>query len=223
MPEVRLVGPEGEQVGIVRIEDALRLAVEADLDLVEVAPKAKPPVAKLMDFGKWKYEAAVKARQSRRNQATTQLKEVRFRLKIEDHDYQTKISQAQRFLKSGDKVKAMIQFRGREQQRPELGVQLLERFADDVGEFGEVESKPRQDGRNMVMVVGPVRGAQASRGKGGAHKPREGGGSRRDRRAAAAREEQQVETNNSIADAMPEELKQQATEASDGPKPGPKE
>jgi len=223
VPEVRLVGPEGEQVGIVRIEDALRLAVEADLDLVEVAPKAKPPVAKLMDFGKWKYEAAVKARQSRRNQATTQLKEVRFRLKIEDHDYQTKISQAQRFLKSGDKVKAMIQFRGREQQRPELGVQLLERFADDVGEFGEVESKPRQDGRNMVMVVGPVRGAQASRGKGGAHKPREGGGSRRDRRAAAAREEQQVETNNSIADAMPEELKQQATEASDGPKPGPKE
>lgn len=223
MPEVRLVGPEGEQVGIVRIEDALRLAVEADLDLVEVAPKAKPPVAKLMDFGKWKYEAAVKARQSRRNQATTQLKEVRFRLKIEDHDYQTKISQAQRFLKSGDKVKAMIQFRGREQQRPELGVQLLDRFADDVGEFGEVESKPRQDGRNMVMVVGPLRGAQASRGKGGAHKPREGGGSRRDRRAAAAREEQHVETNNSIADAMPEELKQQATEASDGPKPGPKE
>src|SRR5690625_1702398 len=136
--EVRLVGREGEQVGIVRIEDALRLAVEADLDLVEVAPKAKPPVAKLMDVGKWKYEAAVKARQSRRNQATTQLKEVRFRLKIEDHDYQTKISQAQRFLKSGDKVKAMIQFRGREQQRPELGVQMLERLADEVGEFSEV-------------------------------------------------------------------------------------
>src|SRR5699024_9244589 len=124
VPEVRLVGPEGEQVGIVRIEDALRLAVEADLDLVEVAPKAKPPVAKWMDFGKWKYEAALKARQSRRNQATSQLKEVRCRLKIEDHDYQTKVSQAQKFLKSGDKVKAMIQFRGREQQRPEFGVQL---------------------------------------------------------------------------------------------------
>ncbi|OAV59605.1 translation initiation factor IF-3 [Enteractinococcus helveticum] len=226
MPEVRLVGPEGEQVGIVRIEDALRLAVEADLDLVEVAPKAKPPVAKLMDFGKWKYEAAVKARQSRRNQATTQLKEVRFRLKIEDHDYQTKVSQAQKFLKAGDKVKAMIQFRGREQQRPELGVQLLERFADDVAEFGEVESKPRQDGRNMVMVVGPLRGAQATRGKGGAHKPRQGGGSRRDRAAAAAREAreeeaQQAEPKNSIADAMPEELKQQASQANDGPKPGP--
>lgn len=225
MPEVRLVGPEGEQVGIVRIEDALRLAVEADLDLVEVAPKAKPPVAKLMDFGKWKYEAAVKARQSRKNQATTQLKEVRFRLKIEDHDYQTKISQAQKFLKSGDKVKAMIQFRGREQQRPSLGVELLERFADDVAEFGEVESKPRQDGRNMVMVVGPMRGNQATKGKGGAHKERDGGGSRRDRRAAAARdareaEAQQAEPKNSIADAMPEELKQQASESSDGPKPG---
>ena len=227
VPEVRLVGPEGEQVGIVRIEDALRLAVEADLDLVEVAPKAKPPVAKLMDFGKWKYEAAVKARQSRRNQATTQLKEVRFRLKIEDHDYQTKVSQAQRFLQSGDKVKAMIQFRGREQQRPEFGVQLLERFAEDVAEFGEIESRPRQDGRNMVMVVGPLRGAQASKGKGGAHKPREGGGSRRDRRAAAAQEAreeeaQQAEPKNSVADAMPDELKEQAKAASDGPKPGPR-
>ena len=169
----------------------------------------------------------VKARQSRRNQATTQLKEVRFRLKIEDHDYQTKVSQAQRFLKSGDKVKAMIQFRGREQQRPEFGVQLLERFADDVGEFGEIESKPRQDGRNMVMVVGPVRGAQAAKGNGGAHKPREGGGSRRDRRAAAAREErenqaEQATPKNSVADAMPDELKQQATKPTDGPKPGPR-
>lgn len=227
MPEVRLVGPEGEQVGIVRIEDALRLAVEADLDLVEVAPTAKPPVAKLMDFGKYKYESAVKARQSRRNQATTQLKEVRFRLKIEDHDYQTKIAQAQRFLKSGDKVKAMIQFRGREQQRPEFGVKLLERFAEDVSEFGEVESRPRQDGRNMVMVVGPLRGVQAARGKGGDHKPRQGGGSRRDRQAAAAlqgRQEQaqQAEPKNAVADAMPEELKEQAKKASEGPKPGPK-
>src|SRR5699024_12190787 len=124
-----------------------------------------------MDFGKWKYEAAVKARQSRRNQATTQLKEVRFRLKIEDHDYQTKVSQAQRFLQSGDKVKAMIQFRGREQQRPEFGVQRLERFAEDVAEYGEMGSKPRQDGGNRVMVVGPLRGARACTGQGGAQKP----------------------------------------------------
>ncbi len=98
MPEVRLVGPNGEQVGIVKIDDALRLAAEADLDLVEVAPQAKPPVCKLMDYGKFKYESAVKARESRKNQATTALKEVRFRLKIDDHDYETKVGHARRFL-----------------------------------------------------------------------------------------------------------------------------
>ncbi|WP_218221412.1 translation initiation factor IF-3 [Nesterenkonia sp. Act20] len=157
VPEVRLVGPQGEQVGVVRIEDALRLATESDLDLVEVAPQAKPPVCKLMDFGKYKYEAAVKARESRKNQSTTVLKEVRFRLKIDDHDYNTKVGHARRFLEAGDKVKAMIQFRGREQQRPEMGVRLLQRFSQDVADLGAVESSPRQDGRHMVMVVGPLK------------------------------------------------------------------
>ena len=157
VPEVRLVGPAGEQVGIVRIEDALRLAAEADLDLVEVAPQAKPPVCKLMDFGKYKYEAAVKAREARKNQTNTVLKEIRFRLKIDTHDYETKRGHALRFLGAGDKVKAMIQFRGREQQRPEMGIRLLQRFADDVAEVGVVESSPRIDGRNMVMVVGPLK------------------------------------------------------------------
>jgi translation initiation factor IF-3 len=154
---VRLVGPAGEQVGIVRIEDALRLAAESDLDLVEVAPQAKPPVCKLMDFGKYKYEAAVKAREARKNQTNTVLKEIRFRLKIDTHDYETKRGHALRFLGAGDKVKAMIQFRGREQQRPEMGIRLLQRFADDVAEVGVVESSPRIDGRNMVMVVGPLK------------------------------------------------------------------
>nr|WP_281241685.1 translation initiation factor IF-3 [Arthrobacter subterraneus] len=157
VPEVRLVGPAGEQVGIVRIEDALRLAAESDLDLVEVAPQAKPPVAKLMDFGKYKYEAAVKAREARKNQTNTVLKEIRFRLKIDTHDYETKRGHAIRFLGAGDKVKAMIQFRGREQQRPEMGIRLLQRFAEDVAEVGVVESTPRIDGRNMVMVIGPVK------------------------------------------------------------------
>src|SRR4029453_16005516 len=157
VPEVRLVGPAGEQVGIVRIEDALRLAAEADLDLVEVAPQAKPPVCKLMDFGKYKYEAAAKAREARKNQTNTVLKEIRFRLKIDTHDYETKRGHALRFLGAGDKVKAMIQFRGREQQRPEMGIRLLQRFADDVSEVGVVESSPRIDGRNMVMVVGPLK------------------------------------------------------------------
>jgi translation initiation factor IF-3 len=157
VPEVRLVGPAGEQVGVVAIEVALRLAQEADLDLVEVAPNSRPPVVKIMDYGKFKYETAQKAKEARRNQANTVLKEVRFRLKIDDHDYETKRKRAEGFLKAGDKVKAMILFRGREQSRPDQGVRLLARFAEDIREFGNVESNPTIDGRNMVMVVGPVK------------------------------------------------------------------
>ena len=151
------MGPGGEQVGVVKIEVALRLAQEADLDLVEVAPNSKPPVVKIMDYGKFKYEAAQKAKEARRNQANTILKEVRFRLKIDKHDYETKRKRAEGFLQAGDKVKAMILFRGREQSRPELGVRLLQRFAEDVSEFGSVESTPTIDGRNMVMIIGPLR------------------------------------------------------------------
>jgi len=155
VPEVRLVGPNGEQVGIVRIEQALTLAAEADLDLVEVAPQARPPVCKLMDFGKYKYEADMKAREARRNQTHTVLKEIRLRLKIDPHDYGTKRGHVERFLKAGDKVKVMIMFRGREQSRPEMGERLLQRMAADVSEYGYVESMPMRDGRNMVMVIGP--------------------------------------------------------------------
>ncbi|MBL3681684.1 translation initiation factor IF-3 [Leucobacter aridicollis] len=155
--EVRLVGPSGEQVGVVPIDTALRLAAEADLDLVEVAPNSKPPVAKIMDFGKFKYEAAQKAKEARRNQANTVLKEVRFRLKIDKHDYETKVKRAVGFLEQGDKVKAMILFRGREQSRPEQGVRLLQQFAEHIAEYGTVESNPRIDGRNMVMVIAPLK------------------------------------------------------------------
>jgi translation initiation factor IF-3 len=157
VPEVRLVGPNGEQVGIVRVEDALRLAAEADLDLVEVAPMARPPVAKLMDFGKFKYEAALKAREARKNQVNTVIKEIKLRPKIDPHDYGTKKGHVERFLKAGDKVKVTIMFRGREQSRPELGFRLLQRLAEDINELGYVESSPKQDGRNMVMVIGPTR------------------------------------------------------------------
>ncbi len=157
MPEVRLVGPGGEQVGVVRVEDALRLAEEAGLDLVEVAPNAKPPVAKLMDYGKYKYEAAQKARDARRNQANTQLKEIRLRVKIDDHDFQVKKGHVVRFLEQGDKVKVMIMFRGREQSRPEAGIKLLQRLAEEVQELSTVENAPRLDGRNMTMVLAPVR------------------------------------------------------------------
>ena len=155
--EVRLVGPQGEQVGVVRVDIALRLAQEADLDLVEVSPNSNPPVVKVMDYGKFKYEAAQKAKEARKNQANTILKEVRFRLKIDTHDYETKRKRAESFLKTGDKVKAMILFRGREQSRPEQGVRLLQRFAEDVSEVGVVEFTPMIDGRNMVMIIAPVK------------------------------------------------------------------
>lgn len=140
-----------------RIDDALRLAQESDLDLVEVAPMAKPPVAKLMDYGKFKYEAAVKLREARKNQAHTIIKEMKLRPKIDPHDYETKKGHVVRFLKAGDKVKITIMFRGREQSRPELGLRLLNKLAGDVGEIGFVESSPKQDGRNMLMVLAPLR------------------------------------------------------------------
>jgi len=159
VPEVRLVGPNGEQVGIVAIGEAIRLAQDSDLDLVEVAPMARPPVCKLMDYGKFKYETAQKARESRKNQVLTVIKEMKLRPKIDPHDYQTKKGHVVRFLKAGDKVKITIMFRGREQSRPELGYRLLTRLGEDVAELGFVEAAPKQDGRNMIMVLAPHKNA----------------------------------------------------------------
>lgn len=155
VPEVRLVGPNGETVGIVPTDQALKLAQEADLDLVEIAPQGRPPVCKLMDYGKFKYENAQKARDARRNQTNVIIKEMKLRPKIDQHDYETKKGHVVRFLKAGDKVKITIMFRGREQHRPELGFRLLQKLAEDVEELGFVESSPKQDGRNMIMVLGP--------------------------------------------------------------------
>jgi translation initiation factor IF-3 len=149
------VGPNGETVGIVPTDQALKLAQEADLDLVEIAPQGKPPVCKLMDYGKFKYENAQKAREARRNQTNVIIKEMKLRPKIDAHDYETKKGHVVRFLKAGDKVKITIMFRGREQHRPELGFRLLQRLAEDVTDLGFVESSPTQDGRNMIMVLGP--------------------------------------------------------------------
>ena len=159
VPEVRLVGPNGEQVGIVAIGEAIRLAQDSDLDLVEVAPMARPPVCKLMVYGKFKYETAQKARESRKNQVLTVIKEMKLRPKIDPHDYATKKGHVVRFLKAGDKVKITIMFRGREQSRPELGFRLLQRLGEDVQELGFVESAPKQDGRNMIMVLAPHKNA----------------------------------------------------------------
>lgn len=136
-------------------DQALKLAQEADLDLVEIAPQGKPPVCKLMDYGKFKYENAQKAREARRNQTNVIIKEMKLRPKIDAHDYETKKGHVVRFLRAGDKVKITIMFRGREQHRPELGFRLLQKLAEDVSELGFVESSPKQDGRNMIMVLGP--------------------------------------------------------------------
>ncbi|MCL2785298.1 MAG: translation initiation factor IF-3 [Propionibacteriaceae bacterium] len=155
--EVRLVGPDGEQIGIVRIAEALKLAADVGLDLVEIAPTARPPVAKVMDYGKWRYENAQKARESRRNQTNTVIKEMKLRPKIDSHDYETKKGHIVRFLRGGDKVKITIMFRGREQSRPELGFNLLNKLAEDVASDGIVEYAPKQDGRNMIMVLAPTR------------------------------------------------------------------
>ncbi|MGI8589551.1 MAG: translation initiation factor IF-3 [Nakamurella sp.] len=160
VPEIRLVGAAGEQIGIVTVTEALRMAQEQDLDLVEVAPEARPPVAKLMDYGKFKYESAQKAREARRNQVLTVIKEMKLRPKIDSHDYETKKGHVERFLKAGDKVKVTIMFRGREQSRPELGFRLLQRLSVDVADLGFVESAPKQDGRNMIMVLAPHKTAK---------------------------------------------------------------
>jgi translation initiation factor IF-3 len=149
-------------VGIVPLERALQLAADVDLDLVEVAPMARPPVCKLMDFGKFKYESALKAREARRNQQQTVIKEMKLRPKIDSHDYETKKGHVVRFLKAGDKVKVTIMFRGREQSRPELGFRLLRKLSEEVAELGFVEAAPKQDGRNMIMVLAPHRATKVA-------------------------------------------------------------
>jgi translation initiation factor IF-3 len=173
--------------------DALRLAQEADLDLVEIAPQGKPPVCKLMDYGKFKYENAQKAREARRNQTNVIIKEMKLRPKIDSHDYETKKGHVVRFLKAGDKVKITIMFRGREQHRPELGFRLLQKLAEDVAELGFVESSPKQDGRNMVMVLGPNKkkadakvDQQAAKENKAAEREAEEAAERAERAAAAA-------------------------------------
>jgi len=139
----------------VPLERALQLAGDVDLDLVEVAPMARPPVCKLMDFGKFKYESDIKAREARRNQQQTVIKEMKLRPKIDPHDYETKKGHVERFLRAGDKVRVTIMFRGREQSRPELGFRLLRRLSEDVEDLGFVEAAPKQDGRNMIMIMAP--------------------------------------------------------------------
>jgi translation initiation factor IF-3 len=153
--EVRLVGPDGSQVGIVRLQDALRIARELDLDLVEVAPQAKPPVCRLLDYGKYRYELGLKAKEAKRKQGQVVVKEMKMRPKIDRHDYGTKKGHIERFLGQGNKVKTTIMFRGREMAHPELGQKILERLAQDLEPIAHVEVPPKLDGRNMTMVFAP--------------------------------------------------------------------
>lgn len=154
---VRLIGPDGERVGIVGVPEALNYAERLNLDLVEVAPMANPPVCKVMDYGKYRYEQEQKAKEARKRQTTISIKEIKLRPKIDDHDFDTKKGHVERFLKKGDKVKLTIMFRGRELVHPHLGEKLLRRIAEDLAEIGEVESEPNLDGRNMVMMLAPKR------------------------------------------------------------------
>jgi translation initiation factor IF-3 len=155
--EVRLVGADGEQIGVKPLPEALHIAREHDLDLVEVAPNANPPVCKIMDFGKFKYEQDVRRKESRRKTTNVVIKEMKFRPKIDEHDYTTKTKHVERFLNEGSKVKITIMFRGREMAHPELGKKILDRIAEQVKDVGNVEASPRVDGRNMLMVLAPVK------------------------------------------------------------------
>jgi len=159
VPRVRLVGEDGEQIGIKDTKEALEYAYSKNLDLVEVAKEADPPVARVMDFGKWRYEQEQRAKQARKHQSTINIKEIKLRPKIGDHDYETKKGHVVRFLNQRAKVKVTIMFRGRENLHPERGRMLLDRLAEDVKELGLVEQQPTIDGRNMVMVLGPTKNA----------------------------------------------------------------
>jgi translation initiation factor IF-3 len=154
-PKIRVIDTDGAQLGIITPQEALRLAEEKELDLVLVSDKADPPVCRIMDYGKYKFELDKKAREQRKKQHTADVKEVKMRYKIEDHDYQVRVNQAVRFLKDGDKVKATITFRGREIQHSDLAEDLLKRMATDLEEVAEVQQAPKREGRNMMMLLSP--------------------------------------------------------------------
>lgn len=151
-----MVAPDGEQIGVKKLNEALWLAEQLELDLVEVAPGAKPPVCRLMDYGRYKYEQSVKEREARKKQTRTQIKELRMRVRIGEHDYEITRRKAREFLQDHDKVKVTIRFRGRERERPDFGRELMERLADEVSDYGTVEQPPKLEGGSMTMVLAPL-------------------------------------------------------------------
>ena len=185
VPEVRLIDDEGNQVGVMATPDALVFAQERELDLVEVAPEAKPPVCRVLDYSKYKYEQAQKIKAARKHQQQITVREIKFRPKIAEHDYSTKKAHVQRFLRHKDKVKVTIMFRGREVTHPERGTAILDRLAEELAAFGVVEQRPMQEGRNMTMLMAPSKAVLAGQLDGDVPRPRraERRGRRADRRA----------------------------------------
>ncbi|WP_439332546.1 translation initiation factor IF-3 [Puniceibacterium confluentis] len=155
-PEVRLIGADGENVGVVTPARAMEMAEEAGLDLVEISPNAAPPVCKIMDFGKYKYETQKREAEARKKQKIIEVKEIKFRPNTDIHDYEVKMRSVFKFLENGDKVKITLRFRGREMAHQNLGRELLERVAEDVKEVGKIENMPKMEGRQMIMMIGPV-------------------------------------------------------------------
>jgi len=153
--EIRLIGENGEQLGIMSAREAMKLAEEAELDLVKIAPTAKPPVCKIIDYGKYRYELARKEKEARKNQHIVDIKEIRLSLNIDTHDFNTKLGHAKRFISEGDKVKVSIRFRGREMGHPELGYEIMRKFADSCAEFANIEKPAKLEGRNMLMFLAP--------------------------------------------------------------------
>jgi translation initiation factor IF-3 len=163
VPEVRLIDDEGNQIGVLKTPDALKFAQERELDLVEVAPEARPPVCRVLDYSKYKYEQAQKVKQARKHQQQITVREIKFRPKIAEHDYDTKKHHVARFLKHKDKVKVTIMFRGREVTHPERGTMILDRLAEELADLGVVEQRPMQEGRNMTMMMAPSKAVLAGR------------------------------------------------------------
>ncbi len=151
--EVRVIGPDGAQLGIMSAKDAYKIALERNLDLVKIAPQATPPVCKIIDYGKYRFEQSKREKEARKNQKTIDIKEIRLSLNIDVNDFNTKVKQAQKFLEGGDKVKVSVRFRGREMAHPELGTTLMQRFTESVADYGTVEKQPKLEGRSMTMFV----------------------------------------------------------------------
>jgi translation initiation factor IF-3 len=190
VPEVRLIDDQGQQIGVLKTADALAFAQERDLDLVEVAPEARPPVCRVLDYSKYKYEQAQKVKQARKHQQQITVREIKFRPKIAEHDYDTKKHHVERFLRHKDKVKVTIMFRGREVTHPERGTAILDRLAEELADLGVVEQRPMQEGRNMTMMMAPSKAVLAGRLDGDAAA------------VAVADEDQAVEAGNGAAETV---------------------